>query len=336
LELEHSERHTIRFIIGFEIKKDIYPHERIEYIMKNETVLDLYCGPGGLGTGFSPYFQVLDAVDLNLDACNTYHLNHPETLIHNKPVIDFISSTIRKDFDGLIYSGVVGGPPCQEFSPLNQQKNYLSTRAQQLDVMIQSIIELQPNFALIENVATMPRKFKDMAVKTLMNAGYKVMAKIVNASFYHSVQARHRWILTCAKKKHVFPQPDKSNIKIAKSILTDEVSEMTMADSVRKGIKGLPIGKWVALPGQVWSGYYIVDPFKPLPVIINVMKNRLIKPDRSGYLSFNECKMAQGFPSDYQFFGGITSRTQQLANAVPVELAESFASAFYQSLFATS
>jgi len=299
----------------------------------DETVLDLYSGPGGLGTGFAKYFQISDAVDFNMDACTTYSLNHPRTAIHYQEVSDFLSSVIVKDFEGLIYSGVVGGPPCQEFSILNRQKDYLSTRAKQLDVMVQSIVELQPHFALIENVATMPLRFKELAIKTLIKAGYKVMAKIVNASYYHSVQARHRWILTASKTKHIFPQPDRRHIKLARSILTDEVSEMTMADSVRQGLKGLPIGKWVALPGQIWSGYYIVDPAKPLPVIINIMKNRLIKPDRSGYLSFNECKMGQGFPKDYQFFGGITSRAKQLANAVPVELAECFALAFYHALF---
>jgi DNA (cytosine-5)-methyltransferase 1 len=297
-----------------------------------EQVLDLYSGPGGSSTGFGKYFTVIDAVDYCADACATYQQNHLETHIHNCDVADYLFSCIPKDFEGILFNGVIGSPPCCEFSRLNQQKNYLSKRAQQLFVMAAAIIQLKPQFALIENVATMPTEFKQRVIKQLIAADYKVQAKVVNANYYGSVQTRRRWILTACKTKAIFPAPKPEKIRLAKEILTDEISEMQMADSIKEGIRDLPIGKWVALPGQPWRGYYIVNPNKPLSAVINIMKNRLIKPDRSGYLSFNECKMAQGFPINYQFFGGITSRAQQLANAVPVELAECFAKAFFNIL----
>ena len=69
-----------------------------------------------------------------------------------------------------------------------------------------------------------------------------------------------------------------------------------------------------------------------LPAVINPTKLRYVRPDRQGYLSMNELYRASGFPKEYKFFGTLTSRGQQLANAVPVELGRAFARAFVKSL----
>jgi site-specific DNA-cytosine methylase len=73
---------------------------------KDETILDLYCGMGGLGTGFSDYFAVTEAVDIWHDACLTYQSNHSDAKVREKSVSDFISSCIPKDFNGILYNGV--------------------------------------------------------------------------------------------------------------------------------------------------------------------------------------------------------------------------------------
>ena len=53
-----------------------------------DTVLDLFSGPGGLGTGFTQHFQVELAVDWDEDACETYSENHPETDVKHQDVRD--------------------------------------------------------------------------------------------------------------------------------------------------------------------------------------------------------------------------------------------------------
>jgi DNA (cytosine-5)-methyltransferase 1 len=299
--------------------------------ISDEQILDLYSGPGGLGTGFAKYFNVVAAVDFNQDACKTYHINHNSTRVYNRKVSCFIDSVIPKDFDGILYKnikGVIGGPPCQEFSRLNQQKKYLSERANQMLVMIDAIIQMKPRFALIENVATIPDTYKHLAIKKLSDVGFRVVAKIINANKFGSVQTRRRWILTACKTQHIYPEPNPSR-RIAQEIVTDNVNDIKMEDCVREKLAELPSGKWRPLPGQTWKGYYIVDPAKPLPAVINILKNRLIHPNRQQYLCWADCIASQGFPRDYEFYGGITSRAQQLANAVPVELAESFSKAFF-------
>lgn len=297
---------------------------------KDENILDLYCGMGGMGTGFSKYFAVTDAVDLWHDACQTYQLNHDDVTVREKSVNDFISDCIKKDFEGLLYNGIVGGPPCQEFSVLNQTPNLNSPRANQLFVFLDAVETIQPEFALIENVASIPKILKDQAISRMKKLGYCVVSNVILAHDFGSVQKRRRWILTACKKHHIFPKP-LSIKRTAKEILRGYESYMKMSPEIQAQLQDLPTGKWVALPNKHWKEYFIVDPDQPLPAIVNVLKNRIVRPDRTGYVSLKEICLAQGFYEDYQMFGGLTSQAQQLANAVPVELASEFAKAFYKS-----
>jgi DNA (cytosine-5)-methyltransferase 1 len=294
-------------------------------------VLDLYSGMGGFGQGFKSKFDVLDAVDFWKDACNTYSLNHKETRIHNADVWSFIETCISKDYSGIVYHGIIGGPPCQEFSQLNQSPNEKSVRASQLQIFVKIVEELKPEFAMIENVATLPKELKEKSAMILKKAGYEVIHRTVKAYDYGSIQLRRRWILTACKTRTIFPQ-SQPNSRAASEIISEKESYMKMSDEIRKQLQSLPSGKWVALPGKRWKEYFIIDPKKPLPAIVNVLKNRIVKPDRLGYVSLDDIKKAQGFDESYEMFGTLTSKAQQLANAIPVELASSFAHEFFEKL----
>ncbi len=296
----------------------------------DENVLDLYSGMGGLSRGFNSFFNVVEAVDLWKDACETYHLNQTKTNVHNISVNQYLDRCIPKDFEGLLFHGIVGGPPCQEFSILNQSPNLRSGRANQLFVFVEAVKQLRPIFAMIENVATIPKEMKERSAEVLRKCGYNVVQKQIHAYDYGSVQLRRRWILTAAKKKHIFPNPFKTN-RTAKEILRNKPSYMEMSVEISNQLKQLPRGKWVPLNGKHWKEYFIVDPDKPLPAIVNVLKNRIVRPDCNGYVSLDEIKLAQGFSEEYLMYGSLTSKAQQLANAVPVEMAHTFAKEFYKN-----
>lgn len=293
-------------------------------------ILDLYAGMGGFAEGFKEFFEILDAVDIWEDACKTYGMNQPGK-IHTKSVDRFINDCIPKDFDGILFDGIIGGPPCQEFSRLNQKPDLKSVRANQLFVFIEVVKNLQPKFAMIENVATLPKIMKEAAAMTLQKHGYRVIHRTIKAHNYGSVQLRRRWILTACKSRTIFPV-EKPNSRCAAEILTGGESYMKMSEKIREGLKHVPSGKWVPLPWAKWKEYFIVDPSKPLPAIVNVTKNRIVRPDRSGYVSLEEIKLAQGFPEQYKMFGTLSSKAQQLANAIPTELANSFAKEFFEKL----
>lgn len=289
----------------------------------SQTVLDLFSGPGGLGTGFSKYFDVETAIDWNEDACKTYKSNHSKTQVLPKDITKLDFS--KQDYQGII--GVIGGPPCQPYSRLNGRKKEEDERKDLLFEMSRVANQIKPDFVLIENVTRVPKSDKLRLVKELQQFGYKVVSQIVKAHDYGSVQIRKRWMVVANREKHIFPEPSYRN-RIAKEILTNEKSSTKIKPENLKLFKYLKKGKWDSLRGKSdYAGYYVVDPDEPLAAIVNPTKLRYIKPDRSGYLSWNELYRAQGFPEGYQFHGLEKSKGQQLANAVPVELAQSFAAA---------
>jgi DNA (cytosine-5)-methyltransferase 1 len=294
-------------------------------LRRDESVLDLYAGAGGLGTGFMNYFLVTVAVDHERDAYLTYRMNHKECDVRLMDVMTYINSCTPKDFEILI--GVVGGPPCQDFSVLNKSRNPRSCRADELGNMVVAVLTVKPEFALIENVKSVPKWYKLKVVQTLERGGYNVVSRVVQAYDYGSVQKRPRWIVTACKTKHVYPEPLPSG-RTAKEVLLDTTCKMRITPRVLKAIQTLPSGKWVSLPKSNYKVYFVVDPDKPLPAVVNPTKLRYIHPNRQRYLSMREMALAQGFPKSYKFHGTLSSVGQQLANAFPVEMAEAFAYEF--------
>ncbi len=273
--------------------------------------------------GFSKYYNITWAIDNNLDAIRTYKYNHHGTQVIHKNILDIDFS--KGDFEGLL--GVAGSPPCQDFSGANRKKDPNSERANLSIKQIDIIEQIKPKWFFMENVASIPLRFKEEIIKKLRKIGYKVTAKTVYASDYGSVQMRRRWILTAHKDRHIYPEKIISK-RSALEILSNEQSEIKPRPKTLEALKHLSKGKWDALPGQIQKSYFVVDPNKLMPSVINPTKARYVKPDLSGYLSMTELYRSQGFPDDYRFFGGLVSRGQQVANAVPVEMAQAFAKEF--------
>ena len=88
--------------------------------MKKYTVIDLFCGAGGLSRGFlDANFNVLLGVDFNDNALKTFEANHKnakamklDLFNHDniQEIVKFLESK-KVSLDVLI-----GGPPCQGFS----------------------------------------------------------------------------------------------------------------------------------------------------------------------------------------------------------------------------
>ena len=105
---------------------DIFnPYKKVKDLKKNFfTIADFFCGAGGLSFGFSQEnFRIILANDNDEDCIETYKLNHPEVTKSRvfrediKTLIKKIDTKFHKKIDV-----VVGGPPCQGFSNVNQQR----------------------------------------------------------------------------------------------------------------------------------------------------------------------------------------------------------------------
>lgn len=107
------------------------------------TVAELCCGAGGMAQGFSPYFDIVHAIDIKSEVVQTYGANHPETNVRKQDIR--LLTGCRGDFDGI--TGVIGGPPCQGSSIINTKRcaddprNLLKPSRNQSEGIMQIIYE---------------------------------------------------------------------------------------------------------------------------------------------------------------------------------------------------
>ncbi|MFC1961514.1 DNA cytosine methyltransferase [Chloroflexota bacterium] len=83
--------------------------------MNNFRVLDLFAGAGGLSLGFQMAgFEIVGAIDIMKEACQTFQINHPETVVMNKDLRNLAAEEVGELIGKVDI--ILGGPPCQGLS----------------------------------------------------------------------------------------------------------------------------------------------------------------------------------------------------------------------------
>lgn len=96
--------------------------------------------------------------------------------------------------------GFVGGPPCPDFSAAGKHGGADGDHGRLTQVYADLIVEMQPDFFLFENVKGLwstarHRSFYDRIRQQLVDHGYSVADRLVNALHYGAPQDRERIIL---------------------------------------------------------------------------------------------------------------------------------------------
>jgi DNA (cytosine-5)-methyltransferase 1 len=187
------------------------------------TIVDLFCGCGGLSLGFQlAGYQILAAYELDAWAAETYANNHAQTrLIQGdlRTVGNWRAALGPKDRGTPLIDGVIGGPPCQGFS-LSGARDSSDPRNSLFQEFVRCVRELRPRFCLMENVpGLLSMKLADgqlaidVIIRQLRYAGYKTCYRVLNAADYGVPQIRQRVFViglnTLAKldPNRLFPQP---------------------------------------------------------------------------------------------------------------------------------
>jgi DNA (cytosine-5)-methyltransferase 1 len=199
------------------------------------TVVDLFCGAGGMSAGFDRAgFQSICVTDLDPDACRTFTLNNPgipEGGVINADITDGATiDRILMAVDSRQVQVLTGGPPCQGFS----RSGFRSTRALRarrmhvgfgeeddernylFEFMIEVADRLKPNVVLMENVPGMDSKrgehpsFMQVAKSMLDDLGYSTVIWDVDAASYGVPQHRLRKFLVASRAvvPPALPEPD--------------------------------------------------------------------------------------------------------------------------------
>jgi DNA (cytosine-5)-methyltransferase 1 len=130
--------------------------------IEQPTVVDLFCGAGGLSEGFRKAgFKTLLGVDLDPWAVRTYEKHHGNALQYR--LEDLTARMIRKDIGNREVTVLSAGPPCQAFSTVAVAKlrslGRSSTRRNPLNVLYREVLRLvkdfEPPFFVMENVGRM-------------------------------------------------------------------------------------------------------------------------------------------------------------------------------------
>jgi DNA (cytosine-5)-methyltransferase 1 len=234
-------------------------------------LIDLFAGCGGMTLGFSLTRQFLPvfAVEFDPDAAATYELNfgpHVARAADGRPTpIEAVESFPAADV-------VIGGPPCQGFSPLNMQRVGLERRGLWREYF-RALEEADPVAFVMENVPGLLRsaEFVDFKEAAEADLGYRVEGRILNAADYGVPQTRRRAIVIGTRLGDV-PWPERTHFPPGE-VQAGGKRWRTFADAV----VGLPTEP----TGKDWH-----NPRKPRPV--SVERYRTIPNEGEGRFDLAE------------------------------------------------
>jgi len=164
-------------------------------VRSKRTVVDLFCGAGGLSEGFRQAgFQVLAGSDNDPDAMATYAANFPEAAA----ILGDIRAdeTKAKILDAACRADVlVGGPPCQAFSQVRNHSRVIEDPRNSLyREFVATLRHALPPAFLMENVTGMDQMgVREQILADLsLDGEYEVQAQVVDAADFGVPQTRKR------------------------------------------------------------------------------------------------------------------------------------------------
>lgn len=228
-------------------------HGRRSFEKPKLNALSFFSGCMGLDLGLEKAgIQILLTCEVDPAARKTIETNKPDVALIGD-IRDYSAVTIREKA-GLKADEeidiIVGGPPCQAFSSAGKRKGFDDDRGNVFLTFIDLITELNPRFAVIENVRGLlsaPLKHRPHELRgknhpslsqeeqrggallyitrRLKAAGYSISFNLYNSANFGSPQQRERVVIACSRDGQKLPY------------LTPTHSE--------KGLYGLP--KWRTL-----------------------------------------------------------------------------------------
>ncbi len=200
------------------------------------SVLDLFCGCGGLSLGFEMAgFEVKFAIDNWEDALVTYRKNHKGTKTLNADLLLLNPKDVEFEYDIHNVDIIIGGPPCQGFSVAG--KRIVDDDRNKLYKSFVRFVEyFKPKAFVMENVPNIlsigDGAIKEEILRDFSKLGYKVSYKVLIASDYGTPQNRRRAIFVGLHDGKKFDFPKKS---VEIPVTTFEALSDLPKDSVEDG-----------------------------------------------------------------------------------------------------
>lgn len=276
-------------------------------------VCSLFAGIGGIDLAFEQAgFEVVWANEIDKDACKTYRLNFPNTILVEDDIRNIDAEDIL-DFDVL-----TAGFPCQSFSVCGNKKGFNDDRGNLFFEIMRISERKKPAIIFLENVANLTEHDNGKTFNRIHNElcerDYIIKYMIADACNYEIPQHRTRTYIVAFKdeemsNRFIFPKEQVLNKRIfdiidrsikaedkfyldensvqyqkIKTAITDENQIYRFSDY---GIQKSKDGISFTLKANMGTWYNRV------PIIKDNFGIRTITP--------KECLALQGFPSSFEF-----------------------------------
>jgi len=174
------------------------------------SVVDLFCGAGGLSHGFKlEGFPLAAGIDID-EICRFPYVENNCAPFIRKDVGDLTAKTVEQLFTPAAKRVLVGCAPCQPFSVYNQKNDDPKWRL--LNSFGKLIKAVRPDIVSMENVPRLlqfkgGRTFKSF-VKLLEDSGYHVAWGVLYGPDYGLAQTRSRLVLLASQLGEIsLPKP---------------------------------------------------------------------------------------------------------------------------------
>jgi len=339
-------------------------------------IADLFCGCGGLTIGgleAAEAFNLRPCVSFSADidecALSVYRANLSPGIATSTPIeVIFPFKNTKPDAKTALPETVdllIGGPPCQGHSDLNNHTRRDDPRNDLYSVMARAAKRLSPKLILIENVPGVRHsksKVVERTLTTLEGLGYKLHQVVLNAADFGVAQSRKRhfvlgttgdidilkdtiealrrpqrnvlWAIDDLDSEEggsTFDTPathSATNSKRISYLFKHQLYELP--DSQRPDCHKLKEHTYKSVYGRMY-------PDKPAPTITSGFgstgQGRFVHPHKPRTLTPHEAARIQFFP-DWFSFGDAQRRNLQklIGNAVPPKLGYALALALIASI----
>ncbi|MBD5656683.1 MAG: DNA cytosine methyltransferase [Candidatus Eremiobacteraeota bacterium] len=329
-------------------------------------LVDLFAGAGGLTEGFrrAAYRPVL-AVEMDRWAAKTYAVNFGDHVLAC-PIEDV---QVRRAADVLLWTGtglsgasreletseidvMVGGPPCQGFSPLGRMNDWsFDDPRNKLWKHYARILEIvRPKIFVLENVPELLKSVEfDGLRRRLKKLGYDSTSEVLNASFYGVPQARKRAIVIGSRVGKATLPPI---VLARRRTVRDAIGDLPMIPTgenwhIGRNPTPMSLERYEAVPAggnrfdlmrnrpDIAPACWLNKPTgstdvfgrmrwdEPAPTIrtefFKPEKGRYLHPEAHRPITIREAARLQTFPDGFVFCGSNVQVAKQIGNAVPIE-----------------
>ena len=192
------------------------------------TVVDLFCGAGGLSHGFMQAgYDVLFGSDIDPTFGRTFMASHPHAKFVAKPIealtLDEVLQATQLQAGEL--DVLVGGPPCQGYSVYNHGRGEQDPRAGLFREYLRLVRGLRPKWLVMENVTGLTSisggRLIESIVAEIEASGYRDVAfKVLKAEEFGVPQERRRIVFIANRVGVPIEFPQTSHDGISKPYVT--------------------------------------------------------------------------------------------------------------------